>query len=47
MAHFAELDENNIVIQVVVVDDLDTRVKTMTKTKLWNTFFEEYFWCNN
>ena len=25
MAHFAELDENNIVIQVVVVDDLDTR----------------------
>jgi len=25
MAHFAELDENNIVLQVVVVADLDTR----------------------
>ena len=25
MAHFAELDENNIVTQVVVVDDLDCR----------------------
>ena len=44
MAHFAELDNNNIVLRVIVVDDKDTRnedgveVEAIGKEFLFNSY---------